>query len=80
MNGLIKKILQIKELLFSAVIIIATLLNLFITIKLIPITQNIAVLQSEVLANGVNIQRNTDYCKTTNSRLDKIYNLLLEFK
>ena len=80
MNGVIKKILQYKELLFSAVIIIATLLNLWTTIKLAPITQNIAVLQTKVLANEVDIENNTDYCQTTNSRLDKIYNLLLELK
>lgn len=91
MNGFIKKILQVKELLFSAVVIIITLLNLWITIKLIPLTQNIAILQNQVLANessinSINIAAEkikndiVIEVRANRERIDNIYRLLLELK
>ena len=75
-NNVIKFFLQTKELLFSVIIIIATLLNLYATVKLAPITQDISVLQSKVLANETCIKGIGENIKSLETKIDSVFDKL----
>jgi len=91
MNGIIKKILQVKEILFVISAIIVAILNLWLGTRLFPFTQSINSLETKVLANEGSINSIKSYAdsikedvivevKDNRQRIDKIYNLLFEFK
>ena len=80
-------ILKVKEIIFAVSVIVVAALNLWLGSKLAPLSQDIATIRNQVLANERNIESIGNYAdqikedvilevKENRQRIDNIYNLL----
>ena len=85
LSNILSQVLQFKEILFTISAIVVAILNLYLSSKLLPITQRINSIENKVLANEssisdikedvVYIKERIDY---VGDRVDDIYKILVK--
>ena len=75
-SNILSQVLQFKEILFTISAIVVTILNLYLSSKLLPITQRINSIEYKVLANEYNIKDVKVDITYIRTRVDNIYEIL----